>query len=428
MISKDHPRAASEAKCAFQSAELGDCIELIIDHRGKTPKKLGGDWTNHGVKVVSAKNVNGGKLVNEDSLRHVSYDMYKKWMKEDVRRGDCLLVSEGATLGDCMYWDYDFPVVLSQRIFCIRTKPDVLDQKYFYAYMKTMRFQSEIIGRATGSSVPGLRQTELLKMEVRLLPIERQRSVGRLLYDLDKKIELNRKQNRTLEAIAQALFKHWFVDFEFPDQNGRPYKSRGGAMQPSELGEIPMGWSIKPIDQVANFLNGLALQKFPPESDTEYLPVIKIRELKQGLSANSDRASTMLALKYIVDDGDVLFSWSGSLEVDVWCGGKGALNQHLFKVTSPEYPKWFYFLWTKHHLREFQAVAASKATTMGHIQRSHLSNALTVVPARDQLQEMNTVFQPLLEKFILNRIETRTLSNIRDTLLPKLMSGELRVA
>src|SRR5690606_35010800 len=144
------------------------------------------------------------------------------------------------------------------------------------------------------------------------------------------KIDLNHQMNSTLEQIAQTLFKHWFIDFEFPDENGNPYKSSGGRMVDSELGEIPEGWEVKPIDEVADFLNGLALQKYPAEND-DYLPVIKIRELKQGITEVTDKASSKIEEKYIINDGDILFSWSGSLECCIWCNGKGALNQHIFK-------------------------------------------------------------------------------------------------
>jgi len=132
---------------------LGECINLIIDHRGKTPRKLNSDWVEDGTPTISARNINSGKLVAKDSIRYVTNEVYKKWMKEDVKTGDCFLVSEGATLGECLYWDQDYPIVLGQRIFCIRTNPNVLYPRYFYAYMTTYSFQSEIIGRATGSSV-----------------------------------------------------------------------------------------------------------------------------------------------------------------------------------------------------------------------------------------------------------------------------------
>jgi type I restriction enzyme S subunit len=113
--------------------------------------------------------------------------------------------------------------------------------------------------------------------------------------------------------------------------------------------------------------------------------------------------------------------------VDIWTGGDGALNQHLFKVTSEQYPKWFYYYWTKEHLERFQRIAAAKATTMGHIRRRDLAAAMTLVPPESVLRKMDEVMAPLLERFIHNRLESRTLAELRDTLLPKLISGELRV-
>ena len=244
---------------------------------------------------------------------------------------------------------------------------------------------------------------------------------------LDRKIENLRRQNETLEKIAETLFKHWFVDFEFPNAEGQPYKSSGGEMVPSELGDIPAGWCVEPLDQVADFLNGLALQKYPPIDNQESLPVIKIREMKSGVTASTDRASLDIPSQYIIDNGDVLFSWSGSLEIVVWCFGKGALNQHLFKVSSKKYPKWFYYLWTLEHLTHFRAIAKSKATTMGHIQRKHLSEALCLVPPEGQLSIMNAAIQPIFQKNISNSLQIQTLTQTRDTLLPKLMSGQLRI-
>lgn len=253
-----------------------------------------------------------------------------------------------------------------------------------------------------------------------------QRAIAKILSDLDEKIELNQRMIKTLESIAQALFKRWFVDFDFPDDRGRPYKSSGGKMVNSDLGESPEGWSVRPLDGIAEFLNGLALQKFPPKGD-EYLPVIKIRELNQGITESTDKAAIDIDAAYVVNDGDVLFSWSGSLQVCIWCEGAGALNQHLFKVSSDEYPKWFYYQWVKFHLPEFQQIAQGKATTMGHIQRHHLSAALVTIPKDDILKKMNCVMVPLLEQIITNGIQVRKLSAIRDSFLPKLMSGEIRV-
>jgi len=193
----------------------------------------------------------------------------------------------------------------------------------------------------------------------------------------------------------------------------------------SPLGHIPKGWQVRSLDEIAKYLNGLALQKYPP-SDGPTLPVIKIAQLRKGDSIGADRCNADIPQNYIIQDGDVLFSWSGSLEVKIWCGGPGALNQHLFRVTSHEFPKWFFYLWTLYHLDEFRLIAADKATTMGHIQRGHLSAATVLIPPLALLDAMTSTMSPFIDQVIANRIESRNLVRLRDTLLPKLLSGDLR--
>lgn len=157
------------------------------------------------------------------------------------------------------------------------------------------------------------------------------------------------------------------------------------------------------------------------------MPVIKIAQLRQGVTSRSDRASANIPLPYIVEDGDILFSWSGSLTHLVWTGGRGALNQHLFKVTSEKFSKWFVFYWISQHMANFQAIAESKATTMGHIQRHHLSEALTVIPDNRVLAAAEQIIGSLFERHVTNKLENRRLIELRDFLLPKLMSGEIRL-
>src|SRR5262249_7078400 len=159
-------------------------------------------------------------------------------------------------------------------------------------------------------------------------------------------------------------------------------------------GLVPEGWAQRPLDTVADFMNGLAMQRFPPAEGRPTLPVVKIAELRRGDTVGSDTATADLDPRYVVNDGDVLFSWSGSLEVRGWSGGPGALNQHLFKVTSAEFPKWFYYQWILVHLPEFRAIASDKATTMGHIQRQHLHDAVVVVPDARVLTRADSVFGP----------------------------------
>ena len=318
----------------------------------------------------------------------------------------------------------------------LRGKAGLLDSTYLLYLLQTEEMQSQLKSRATGTTVLGIKQSELRKVTLSLPPFDLQLSAAATLKALDDRISLLSETNTTLEAIAQALFKSWFVDFDpvRAKQQGNAPQGMDAAtaalfpdsFEASELGKVPKGWRVKSLDSIAEYLNGLALQKFPPE-ENNWLPVIKISQLRKGDTTGADRANRNLKPEYIIQNGDVLFSWSGSLEVIIWCGGEGALNQHLFKVTSADYPKWFYYLWTKHHLANFQQIAESKATTMGHIQRKHLTEAKVVVPPADFVAAANPYFEPLIERWIATSIQVQTLATLRDTLLPRLISGQLRL-
>ncbi len=180
------------------------------------------------------------------------------------------------------------------------------------------------------------------------------------------------------------------------------------------------------LTEIADYINGLAMQKFPAQEGETGLPVLKIKELGQGFcDESSDRCTGEIKTDSIIHDGDIVFSWSGTLLVDMWCGGTCGLNQHLFKVQSNKYPKWFYYMWTKHHLENFIHIAKDKAVTMGHIKRGHLENAIVRVPSADTLDSLDKIFSPLLEQVLKSRLENRKLQEERDLLLPHLMSGEL---
>ncbi len=324
---------------------------------------------------------------------------------------------------------------LTQDTVKLVFKNNAVPREFVYWLLRTPQYRRYCRAHAIGTTNLSLSREDFLNFSF-LKPSSAQFSLTTALDAIDNKIELNRRMNQTLEQMAQGLFKSWFVDFAPVHANRNGERLAGLApeaqalfpseFEESELGLVPRGWRVNSLDNIADFLNGLALQKFPPVGD-EYLPVIKIAELRRGVTESSGKASPTIPNKYIIDDGDVLFSWSGSLEVVIWCGGRGALNQHLFKVTSANYPKWFYYLWTKAHLSDFQAVAASKATTMGHIQRHHLTAAKVLVPPPDLVSSMTSILEPLLERIVANNLETRTLSTMRDVLLPTLLSGEVRV-
>lgn len=178
----------------FRILRLGDCITLCIDHRGKTPKKLGGEWSDSGYRALSAKNIKTGQLVQTDSIRRVDQDLYRRWMTDEVCRGDILVTSE-APFGQIFFWDSDEKIVLSQRLFGLRADSDICNPKYLFYWMCTQSFQGSMRARATGTTVIGLRQPALLSCEVTLPDIATQRRIASVLDAIDKKIDLNRRAN-----------------------------------------------------------------------------------------------------------------------------------------------------------------------------------------------------------------------------------------
>lgn len=304
---------------------------------------------------------------------------------------------------------------------CVKlVKLDKIDSEYLYYYLKSP-FGQQNISRGTVGAVQAKLPIKNIQDFSIICPelISNQRRIASILSSLDRKIELNNKINADLEEMAQAIFKNWFVDFE-------PFKD--GKFVDSELGMIPEGWKVGRLTEIASYMNGLAMQKFPPENNEDSLPVLKIKELGQGFcGTDSDRCSCNIKDECRIHDGDVIFSWSGTLLVDVWCGGDCGLNQHLFKVTSKDYPKWFYYYWTKHHLQEFIHIAKDKAVTLGHIKRGHLEEAMVAIPDNDSMEKAHELFEPILSKMISLRLENSRLSTLRDTLLPRLMSGEIEI-
>ena len=395
------------------------------------------DYSPTGVPVIRGENLSSGRWVGGD-FAFVPPAKAQKLAANTAGPLDIIFTQRGANhyrQVAVVPPDANGRFVISQSQMKLTVDRRRVDPLFTY-YLFRSPIQQEYLQRnAIQTGVPHTNLSILRKVPLRIPSLLTQRAIANILGTLDDKIELNRRMNETLEAMARAFFKSWFVDFDpvRAKTEGRDPglpKSLAGlfpdSFEDSELGEIPKGWEVRGIDEIARFLNGLALQKFPPKNSRS-LPVIKIAQLRTGNIAGADVASADLDSDYVVDDGDVLFSWSGSLMCVLWTGGRGALNQHLFKVTSAEFPKWFYYLWIHQHLADFRHIAAGKATTMGHIQRHHLSDAKVVVPGRDTLKTASHALSPLVERIITTRIESRTLAALRDALLPKLISGELRV-
>lgn len=369
----------------------------------------------------------------------ITREHHEKYKLSD---GDIVIARTGNSTGENYLYQGHEDAVFASYLIRFRIDQQKADPKFVWYNLRTRDWWDFINKSKTGSAQAGANAKVLGRFPIDCPSMSEQRAIANILGTLDDKIELNRKRSETLEAIARAMFKAWFVDFEpvraklegrwqrgqsLPGLPAHLYDAFPDRLAESEFGEIPEGWEMRSLDSIANYLNGLALQKFPPESEREFLPVIKIAQLRAGNTNGADRASARIKPEYVIVDGDVLFSWSGTLEVEVWNGGRGALNQHLFKVTSNEVPKWFYFFATRQHLSDFRAIAAGKATTMGHIQRKHLTDARIAVAPPESMKKFDKVISSQFDQLISNAQQSRSLAQLRDTLLPKLISGKLRV-
>ena len=366
-------------------------------------------FVDSGVPVLNGSNLEGFSL-SEKTFRYVTREKADSLNKANAHRGDIVITHRG-TLGQIVFIPQDSKYdryVISQSQFRVRCNDKVLPE-YLVYYFHTPIGQHKLLSNASQVGVPALARpsSTFQQIEVVLPELSIQKRVVEIISTIQKKIVNNQELNDNLYAQAKAIFDNHFINID----------------------AIPAGWRKGNLLDIANYLNGLAMQKFRPQGNEIGLPVLKIKELRQGsCDDSSELCSLSIKPEYIIHDGDVVFSWSGSLLVDIWCGGTCGLNQHLFKVTSDVYDKWFYYLWTSHHLARFIAIAADKATTMGHIKREELAKAEVLIPCEEDYTSFNSIMQPIFELMISNRIESRKLAALRDELLPKLMSGEIDVS
>lgn len=376
------------------------------------------DYVDIGTPIVTVEHL-GKRKFTKQNLPMVSDSDKNRLSKYILKEGD-IVFSRVGSVDRCSFVSKDEEGWLfSGR--CLRVRcSEISNPLFVYYYFCTSYIRQYVKNIAVGATMPSINTGLLSQLPIILPSLPTQQKIANILSSLDDKIEVNRRINEQLEELAGALFKSWFVDFE-------PFKD--GEFVDSELGMIPKGCTTISLSNMADYLNGLAMQKFRPLQGEEGLPVLKIKELGQdSCNETSELCSPSLVdEKYIVNDGDVIFSWSGTLLVKLWCGGICGLNQHLFKVTSKKYPKWFIYLWTKHHLDRFIRIAKDKAVTMGHIKRGELDTSYAIVLDDDKMKELDDLISPIIEQIINNNVECRNLSTLRDTLLPKLMSGEIDV-
>lgn len=409
---------------SFMQETLTNCLEKVIDYRGKTPKKLGGEWSDSGYRAISADNVKTFGLSAQDSIRFVDEVLYKKWMKEEVQKGDILLTSE-APAGQVMVWNSSEKIVLSQRVYCLRVG-DKLDPWYLKYYLQSSTGQREIFRNNSGSTVFGISAETFKNILVRYPRKEIQTKIGDFLAALDFKIETNLQINAKLAAISQTLHDYWFVQFDFPDKSNRPYKSSGGKLvynHPLKR-SIPAGWDIKALSEISTIVMGQSPKGDSYNSEQKGLPLVNgAADYKYSLLMPETYTT---APTRVCKKDDMVFCIRATIGNLTFADKTFCLGRCVAAVRPNET-----FRTEQIYFRLLQEMERFKAHSSGSIilgiTKDDLRNSLIPLPPEDLSKEFHTIISPLFAQIRVKNQENQRLAELRDWLLPMLMNGQVTV-
>ena len=375
--------------------------------------------------LVKIKNGKGHKMLSNGKYPVLGSGGIMRYVDKFLYDKPSVLLPRKGTLDNIQYCDVPFWTV--DTLYYTEVNTNLANPYYLYRYLSLL----DLSNLDSGTGVPSMTFDNYYGLKIFLPNIEKQTKIAQILQTLDKKIIINRQINQNLEAMAKQLYDYWFVQFDFPNEEGKPYKSSGGEMVWNDKlkRNIPVGWHCGNLSEIAVFTNGLACQKFRPKADEVPLPVIKIREMHDGISIDTEEVTSNIPESVKVYNGDVLFSWSASLEVMLWAYGLGGLNQHIFKVTSAnDFPKSFYYFQLLDYVDVFKKMAEARKTTMGHITQDHLQQSTIAIPDnKDIADKFEELISPIFKQIVKLQEEISNFIKQRDELLPLLMNGQITI-
>ncbi len=400
----------------WKKIKLGDSLEALIDYRGKTPKK-----TLSGIPLVTAKIVKNGFI--DEPNEFIAIEDYKGWMTRGIPQvGDVVLTVE-APLGEVAQIK-NINIALAQRIITLRGKKRLLDSGYLKYFLQSSIGQQRLKERETGTTVTGIKQSELKLLEIDCPNYETQQQIASILLTLDDKIENNLATNQTLDEIARTLFKEWFVNFNYPNADGQ--------RKHSEFGEMPESWQVGTFSTIANQVKtSINPSQFPKKEFHHYsLPAFDIDELPC-----LDLGETILSNKTIVKKYSILFSKLNPRIPRIWAIGE--IDESI-SICSTEFigfiPKKLhyysfinYFLKQSELITKLTGIATGTSNSHQRIKPSDLLELRLSLPNEALIKQFDKIVKQILEKRFQNIQENQTLKCIRDILLPKLMKGEIKI-
>lgn len=368
------------------------------------------EYSDNGYIIIS-----GNQIINDDidwnNCGRISEFRYKESPEIMLRENDILMTKDG-TIGKLAYIEQlRENATVASGVFVIRNNSTKLMQKYAYIYLRSKIFKNFINSRIEGSVIPHLYQRDINEIEIAIPEIHEQSVIVNIINSLDNKIKLNNKINNSLEKISKELFKYWFVDFEFPNEQGKPYKYSGGEFIDSELGKIPKGWEIQEYKSLADIFSGKGLPKDKITSDGVY-PIYGANGI---ISHTND---------YLFHEELIITGRVGTLGKILLVNEKVWISDNVL-ISRPKDRIFTYFIYFT--LRKFNLSNLNRGSTQPLITKTDISKLKIVIPTREFFINFDKIIRNAQRLIDLLSKQNQILSQIRDTLLPKLITGKIRV-
>lgn len=403
---------------------LADISEIITGPFGSQLHES--DYVSVGIPAIMPQNI-GNRTLNYEGIARITEEDAIRLSRYLVQTNDIVYARRGDVEKHAFITEKDERSICGTGCLRVRTTASNVYPAFLSHYLNRPESKRWISQHAVGSNMPNLNTEILGAVPIELPTYEVQKAIANLLTSIDTKVGLNTDVCSELESMAKTLYDYWFTQFDFPNAEGKPYRTSGGAMEWNEQlkREIPKGWIVGNLYRIADYINGLACQKYRPKDGEGSLPVIKITEMHGGITNKTEAVSESIPDKYKIYDGDILFSWSATLEIMYWFGGAGGLNQHIFKVVPKEgFPKEYVYQQLSAYIINFVKMAEARKTTMGHITTDHLDQSRIAIPPTPVLERFSEIVRPIHEMIGKYQQQNRELTKLRDWLLPMLMNGQ----
>ena len=424
-------------KQGFKETEIGripvewelltveESTESIIDYRGKTPKK-----TCFGIPLITAKIVKNGRIAEPNEF--IAENDYDTWMRRGIPKSGDVIITTEAPLGEVAQLN-DRKIALAQRLIALRGKKGLLSNNFLRFVLQSPLVQNELRKRESGTTVVGIKQGELRKVLLPIPPYAEQEKISKILLCIDDKIELNRQMNATLEAIGQAIFQHWFVDFEFPNEDGKPYRSSGGEMVDSELGEVPEGWGVGSILEIAELLSGGT----PKTKIAEYwggeIPWVSAKDVTNARGTfilDTEKTITRSGIEHsntkLLPKNTTVVTARGTVGSYCILSREMAINQTNYGLKAKSEGEDFFVFFSISNLVN-QMKMHSYGTVFDTITTKTFKDMKMPIPPELPSKSFDNKVNNIMNQISHNLYESSNLAAIRDVLLPKLMSGGIRI-